>query len=297
MGDDTLNTFQEFCQHHTRLVAVSKTKPVEDIIQAYDAGQRVFGENYVNELLEKASNKELLELCPDIQWHFIGRLQRNKASRVARLSALTTVETLDSARLADTLNAAREKADLAPLGVMVQVNTSNEPNKGGVQAEEAAALARHVRTECPALVFTGLMTIGAFDHDLSVGPNPDFQLLMRCRTQVAEELGVDCHQLEISMGMSADYEHAIMLGSTNVRVGSQIFGARQYKNTSNGPAESSGAPAAESGDAPGKAAVGPRTGSAGSGGGSQQQAAAPGGHSGDPGGAEPAEPARLSAVQ
>ena len=72
---------------------------------------------------------QLLELCPDIQWHFIGRLQRNKASRVARLCALTTVETLDSARLADTLNAAREKADLAPLSVMVQVNTSNEPSE------------------------------------------------------------------------------------------------------------------------------------------------------------------------
>ena len=125
---------QDFSHQHTRLVAVSKTKPVEDIIKAYDAGQRIFGENYVNELLEKASNSELLELCPELRWHFIGRLQRNKAAKVARLSSLDMVETLDSARLADTLSAARERAGLEPLGVMVQVNTSDEPTAAPVPA-------------------------------------------------------------------------------------------------------------------------------------------------------------------
>ncbi|XP_037091873.1 pyridoxal phosphate homeostasis protein-like [Pollicipes pollicipes] len=258
---------QELQYSVPRLVAVSKTKPVKDIIEAYHAGQRVFGENYVNELVEKAMDPKLLELCPDIRWHFIGRLQRNKVSKVARLAALSMVETLDSPRLADALNAAREKADLDPLGVMVQVNTSGEQSKGGVQAVEVASLVRHVQQQCPALVLTGLMTIGAYNHDMAIGPNPDFERLLRCREEVCKELDLSPRHMELSMGMSADYEHAILVGSTNVRVGSEIFGVRQYKGTS-----SSAEPAAPT---PGPAGVdalppaGPADGAAGAAAGTQ----------------------------
>jgi len=235
-----------------RLVAVSKTKPVEDIVDAYAAGQRVFGENYVQELLEKSSDPTLLELCPELRWHFIGSLQRKKAGKLARLSTLALVETVDSARLADTLNAARQRADLDPLPVMVQVNTSGEQSKGGVAACEAETLVRHVQQQCPALLLTGLMTIGAFNHDVSTGPNPDFQRLLACREDVCRGLGISTRQLELSMGMSSDYQHAILMGSTNVRVGSEIFGARQVKSTSGGDQ-----PATPAADGSGDAAASP----------------------------------------
>lgn len=214
-----------------RLVAVSKTKPVSAIIEAYQAGQREFGENYTNELIEKASDTQILELCPDICWHFIGTLQRNKASRLARLPNLSVVETVDSVRLADTLNGVRERAGLQPLQVMVQVNTSGESNKGGVAETDLCPLIRHITDNCTCLKLLGLMTIGAYNRDISLGPNPDFQALLKCRDTVCTQFDWSSTQLELSMGMSTDFEHAISLGSTNVRVGSGIFGAREPKTS------------------------------------------------------------------
>ncbi|KAL1923703.1 uncharacterized protein VTP21DRAFT_8683 [Calcarisporiella thermophila] len=203
-----------------RLVAVSKYKPVTDIIYAYEAGQRHFGENYVQELVEKAT-----ELPNDIQWHFIGHLQSNKCKTLAAIPNLWAVETIDSKKKADTLNkacAARED----PLRVFIQVNTSNEESKGGIKPDESIDVARHIIENCPKLELTGLMTIGAADHDPANGPNPDFKCLADCKNSVEQTLKIE---LELSMGMSDDFEHALEMGSTNVRVGSTIFGARPQK--------------------------------------------------------------------
>lgn len=115
-----------------RLVAVSKLKPPEDIISAYEAGQKIFGENYVNELVSKAHNSEILEKCKNIQWHFIGHLQTNKVNKVLSIPCLGMVETIDTEKLATTVNKswAKLKKDQDPkLKVFVQVNTSGEEGK------------------------------------------------------------------------------------------------------------------------------------------------------------------------
>ncbi|KAG2447040.1 hypothetical protein HYH02_007791 [Chlamydomonas schloesseri] len=216
--------------HPVRLVAVSKTKPVEALQEAYEAGQRVFGENYVQEMLDKAP-----ALPADIQWHFIGHLQSNKVKAVVEsVPNLAMVETVDSTKLADKLNKAVEaySGRTTPLAVMVQwVNTSGEESKYGVEPSECVALARHIVQNCPKLRLAGLMTIGMPDY--SSRPE-NFTCLAACRDAVAADLlglglADPAHSLELSMGMSGDFEQAIEMGATNIRVGSTIFGAREYK--------------------------------------------------------------------
>jgi len=206
-----------------RLVAVSKTKPTEALQEAYDAGQRHFGENYVNEVLDKAP-----ELPVDIKWHFIGHLQSNKAKPlVGQVANLWMVEAVDSRKLADRLQAAaaavlETERKGVPLKVLIQVDTSGEDTKSGVTAEEAVAMAQHILANCPALQFAGVMTIGA-PGDLTC-----FDKLVEARQRIASATGLEAASLELSMGMSGDFEEAIARGSTNVRVGSSIFGERSY---------------------------------------------------------------------
>ncbi|CAK4650541.1 hypothetical protein LEN26_004394 [Aphanomyces euteiches] len=203
------------------LVAVSKTKPVEDIQVAYDLDQRHFGENYIQELVEKAPQ------CPaDIQWHFIGHLQSNKVKTLIQgVPNLYMVETVDSIKLASKLDKAwAEKQSSHPLRVLLQVNTSGEEQKSGVAPDNCIELAQHIHAGCDHLQLCGLMTIGRFDDDTA----DCFESLVRCRQQIASALGVEETGLELSMGMSDDYELAIAHGSNWIRVGSTIFGSRQY---------------------------------------------------------------------
>ena len=206
-----------------RLVAVSKTKPVELLREVYDAGVRDFGENYVQELVAKAP-----EMPDDVAWRFIGNLQSNKAKVLVQgVPSLTCVETVDSVKLANKLQtavAALVPPRTQPLGVMVQVNTSPwEGTKSGVPQEEAGALARHIHEKCADLALVGLMTIGA------PGESSCFDTLADCRRSIASDLGLASEDaLELSMGMSGDFEVAIGKGSNSVRVGSSIFGARDY---------------------------------------------------------------------
>lgn len=205
-----------------RLVAVSKTKPAAAVQEAYDAGHRDFGENYVQELIEKAP-----VLPSDIRWHFIGHLQSNKVKALVEgVPSLAAVETVDSEKLATKLNAAIAAAGRPALPVFVQVNTSGEESKHGLDpGAPTVALAQHIAEQCPNLRLAGLMTIGMPDY--SSRPE-NFECLARCRAEVAAALGAAESDFELSMGMSGDFEAAIEMGSTNVRVGSTIFGARQY---------------------------------------------------------------------
>lgn len=214
-----------------RLVAVSKIKPASLIIQAYEAGQRHFGENYVNELSEKANDPLILEKCKDIKWHFIGHLQTNKINKLLGSPGLFIVETVDSDKLADNLNKqwGKIRKEEVKLNIMVQINTSGEEAKNGIEPSRATQLVEHVIKNCPNLDFKGLMTIGQYDYDLKA-PNPDFLTLAKCRQDVCENLNLDIKQVELSMGMSSDFEHAIELGATSVRVGTTIFGVRPAKN-------------------------------------------------------------------
>ncbi|KAL7981441.1 hypothetical protein Chor_002337 [Crotalus horridus] len=204
-----------------RLVAVSKTKPAEMVIEAYNHGQRSFGENYVQELLEKASDSSILSSCPEIKWHFIGHLQKSNVNKLI----------VDSIKLADKVNNTWQKKNSSEkLKIMVQVNTSGETSKHGLPPGELITTVEHILQKCPNLEFVGLMTIGSFGHDLSKGPNPDFQLLISLRQELCEKLNIPIEKVELSMGMSTDFQHAIEVGSTNVRIGSTIFGERSYPN-------------------------------------------------------------------
>ncbi|KAJ3031653.1 UNVERIFIED_CONTAM: hypothetical protein HDU68_001733 [Siphonaria sp. JEL0065] len=146
---------------------------------------------------------------------------------VAAIPNLFAVETVDGAKKADTLQKALVQAQRPnPLNVFVQVNTSGEESKGGVEPPECVAVAKHIIEKCPNLKLFGLMTIGSWDHSHAEGTNPDFQRLVECGNLIKAETGI---ALELSMGMSDDFELAIAMGATNVRLGSCIFGARAKK--------------------------------------------------------------------
>ncbi|XP_037956817.1 pyridoxal phosphate homeostasis protein [Teleopsis dalmanni] len=211
------------------LVAVSKTKPVNMIIEAYEAGQRHFGENYVKELVVKAQDPEILQKCPDIKWHFIGHLQNNKINKVVKLPNLHMIQTIDDEKIATGVNAAWEKLDIPnkqPLRVLIQINTSGEEAKNGIQPNEASSLFKYIKENLKNLQLEGIMTIGAFGHDYTTGPNPDFISLMKVHNQICIENEFRPEEVQISMGISNDFDKAIEMGSTIVRVGSSIFGSR-----------------------------------------------------------------------
>lgn len=220
----------EYSKDQPRLVAVTKTKSVDMILHAYEQGQRHFGENYVQELIEKSHHPSLMELG-DLCWHFIGHLQRNKCNNLISCPHLWAVETVDSERLATTLDSSWGKKETGKtLKVFVQVNTSGEESKHGSASDEAVSVARYILKQCPNLQLLGLMTIGKIGHDYSAGPNSDFECLVETRSKLCRELGLGVEEVELSMGMSSDFEQAIGAGSTNVRVGSVIFGAREPKH-------------------------------------------------------------------
>ncbi|XP_012281556.1 pyridoxal phosphate homeostasis protein [Orussus abietinus] len=224
----------EYQYFEPRLVAVSKIKPAELVISAYEAGQRYFGENYVNELVDKANHPAVLEKCKDIRWHFIGHLQKNKINKLLGTPNLYMIETVDNEKLATAIHGAWPKfraQDSARLKVMVQVNTSKEEDKNGCDVKDAPSLVKHVLENCTNLEFVGLMTIGMFGYDHSKDPNPDFVALKQCKADVCKELNLDPKSVELSMGMSNDYEHAVELGSSSVRVGTAIFGERPKKES------------------------------------------------------------------
>jgi len=215
------------------LVAVSKYKPTVDIQACYDAGHRHFGENYAQELVEKAE-----QLPKDTHWHFIGTLQSNKAKLVASIPNLHTVQTVSSQKLAAALNKNWPEDRESVLNVLIQVNTSGEDSKSGLspQDDELVSLARFVVESCPRLYLRGLMTIGSLSESLSVDQNRDFDLLKETRDKLQttlKEQGVDRWgedgKLILSMGMSSDFEAALGAGSDIVRVGTGIFGERVKK--------------------------------------------------------------------
>ncbi len=190
------------------LIAVSKTMPAEAILPALEAGQRIFGENYVQEA--KAKWPQLKQRFPDAELHMIGPLQSNKAREAVEL--FDAIHSLDRESLAKELAREIGRTGKSPT-LFVQVNTGDEPQKGGVSPAGIDAFLENCR-EQHGLVITGLMCIPPADEP----PSPHFALLAK----IAARHGLR----ELSMGMSADYEAAIQMGATYVRVGSAIFGAR-----------------------------------------------------------------------
>ncbi len=200
------------------LLAVSKTFPADDVRAAHAAGQRAFGENYVQESLDKID--ALADLRASLEWHFIGPLQSNKTRPVAE--RFDWVHSVDRLKIAQRL-AEQRPAHLPPLNVCVQVNISGEASKSGVAPGQLAEVA-HAIAALPALRLRGLMAIPepAGDADAQRAPPRALRALF-------EQLRADGLALDtLSMGMSADLEAAVHEGATIVRIGTAIFGARDY---------------------------------------------------------------------
>lgn len=203
------------------LIAVSKTKPVTDLQEIYNAGVRDFGENKVQEMCDK------MEKMPkDINWHMIGHLQRNKVKYIVGNVAL--IHSVDSYRLAEEINIQAKKRGLV-VPILVEVNIADETTKFGVSKEDAMELVRQIAS-LDALSIKGLMTIAPYVVD----PEEN-----RAYFRKIKELSVDIDNQNIdnvsmdilSMGMTGDFEVAIEEGATMVRVGTGIFGKRDYQNT------------------------------------------------------------------
>ena len=233
-----------------RLILVSKLKPASDILslhQKHPDEYQHFGENYVQELTTKAQ-----QLPKTIKWHFIGGLQSNKAkSLAADVDSLWCVSSVDSVKKANELEKGRQRwaerqkearnttaeafsGDDTRLRVHVQVNTSGEESKSGVEPSETLTLCKHIVDSCPHLQLTGVMTIGAIARSQETTPeteNEDFVALRNVRDDLVKQLSWKEEDIELSMGMSNDFESAIKCGADEVRVGSTIFGERAAKGS------------------------------------------------------------------
>ncbi len=199
-----------------RLLAVSKTFPAEAVVQAYEAGQKAFGENYIQEGVQKI---QVLRHLP-LEWHCIGPIQSNKSRLVAE--NFDWVHTIDRLKIAERLSEQRP-SHLAALNVCIQVNMDGGANKAGVAPQEALALAQQV-SQLPHLRLRGLMSIPE--------PAADFAAALAVHQQAKilfDNFNVQGFALDtLSMGMTSDIESAICAGSTMVRVGTAIFGGRDY---------------------------------------------------------------------
>ncbi len=208
-------------KNSVQLLAVSKRHTIDKIREAYDFGQRAFGENYVQELLDK--NQQLDDLT--IEWHFIGPLQSNKAKKIAEVASW--VHAVDRLKIAQRLSDNRPN-DMPPLSICLQVNISGEESKSGISPDELIPLAQQI-AQLPRIKLCGLMAIPA--------PEDDFTKQRKVFAQVAElkdtlqkslnQSGIEIELDTLSMGMSNDIEAAIAEGATIVRVGTAIFGQRE----------------------------------------------------------------------
>ena len=208
-------------KNSVQLLAVSKRHPSEKIREAYESGQRAFGENYVQELLDK--KQELVDL--DIDWHFIGPLQSNKTKKIAEVA--NWVHAVDRLKIAQRLNDQRPNA-LPPLSICLQVNISGEETKSGISRDELNSLALKI-AELPNIKLRGLMVIPAPEEDF----NKQREIFAKV-TKLQEDLqqtlnqqGIELTLDTLSMGMSSDMEAAVAEGATIVRIGTAIFGQRE----------------------------------------------------------------------
>jgi PLP dependent protein len=204
---------------HVTLVAVSKTKPVSDLMEAYNAGQRIFGENKIQEMADKYA-----EMPKDIEWHMIGHVQRNKVKYMAEFVSL--IHGVDSFKLLKEIDKQAKNHDRI-IKCLLQIKIAEEDSKFGMSVSDASALLQSdAFSELKNIKVVGLMGMATFTDNMTQVEN-EFKFL----NNTFSELKNTNPDLEIkSMGMSGDYQLAIEYGSTMVRVGSSIFGARNYNN-------------------------------------------------------------------
>ena len=218
------NNIKEACMKAGRdvsevtLVAVSKMKPNKDILEAYDAGIRVFGENYVQELAEKME-----ELPDDIKWHMIGHLQRNKVKYI--VGRVDMIHSVDSRRLAQEISERSSKLGKVT-DILAQINMAGEESKFGLRPDEATDFAIAV-SEMKGIRLRGLMTSAPFVEDAEKNRNI-FRSMKDLSVDIMKKNIDNVLMDTLSMGMTADYKVAIEEGATLVRVGTAVFGERNY---------------------------------------------------------------------
>lgn len=209
----------ELAQTNTRLVAVSKTKPVDQILEMYQQGQRIFGENRVQELVEKQA-----ALPKDIEWHAIGHLQTNKVKYISPFVSL--IHSVDSLKLLAEINKQAQRNERS-IDCLLQLKIAAEDSKFGLSVEEAVALVSSDRfAQMENIRIVGVMGMATFtDNEVQV--RQEFKHLKECFDKLKAQFFAEAdHFKEISMGMSGDYHIAQEEGSTMVRIGSLLFGAR-----------------------------------------------------------------------
>ena len=202
-----------------RLIAVSKTKPVEDVQKAYQCGCRDFGENKVQELVEKYE-----KMPKDIRWHMIGHLQRNKVKYI--VDKVYLIHSVDSVRLAEEISREAVKKQVT-VSVLVEVNVAGEESKFGTTSQEAVSLVEEI-AKLPGICVKGLMTIAPYVENAEEN-RLYFAKLKQIYVDIIHKNIDNVFMEELSMGMTGDYEVAITEGATYVRIGTGIFGEREYK--------------------------------------------------------------------
>jgi pyridoxal phosphate enzyme (YggS family) len=200
------------------LIAVSKTKPAEMIMEAYNAGKKIFGENKAQEMKEKYE-----ELPKDIEWHFIGHLQTNKVKYVVGRAAL--IHSVDSVHLARAISEQSVKKNVVSK-ILIEVNAAGEESKFGSAPEDVSALVREIAS-LPNIKIEGLMTIAPFTDDPETN-RKYFRKIKQLAIDIDRENIDNVSMNVLSMGMTGDYQVAVEEGATFVRVGTGIFGARNY---------------------------------------------------------------------
>ena len=218
-----LNTIKESLPEHVTLVAVSKTKPVSDLMQAYDAGQRIFGENKIQEMTEKWE-----EMPKDIQWHMIGHVQTNKVKFMAEYVSL--IHGVDSLKLLQEINKQAQKHNRV-IDCLLQIYIAEEESKFGLDEIELDEILKQVQNDNSDLKnirIVGLMGMATFTED-TVQIEKEFNHLKAIFDKNKSLNTKNCQLNTLSMGMSGDYQLAISCGSTMVRIGSSIFGNRNYQ--------------------------------------------------------------------
>lgn len=219
---ENLKTISSKLPKHVTLVAVSKTKPVSDLMEAYAAGQRVFGENKIQEMAEKRQ-----QMPDDVEWHMIGHVQRNKVKYMAEFVSL--IHGIDSLKLLKEVDKQAKKHKRI-INCLLQIKIAEEDSKFGMNPEDAINLVQSEEfLSLNNVCITGVMGMATFTDDMSQ-VEKEFNTLKSTFDELKTVANQRTDWQIISMGMSGDYKLAIDCGSTMVRVGSSIFGSRNYIN-------------------------------------------------------------------
>lgn len=219
---NNLNDIKSQLPEHVTLVAVSKTKPISDLMKAYNAGQRVFGENKIQEMVEKYE-----QMPKDVEWHMIGHVQRNKVKYMASFVAL--IHGVDNFKLLKEINKQALKHNRV-INCLLQIKIASEDSKFGMTIQDAIDILNSKEfTELKNVKIVGVMGMATFT-DKQDQIKTEFKSLKTTFDNLKKIPSQNCNLETISMGMSSDYKLAIDCGSTMIRVGSSIFGTRNYSN-------------------------------------------------------------------